>query len=303
LETAIARFKGTEASLVFGSGYLANTGLIPALIGKGGLILADRLIHASLFDGCHLSGADLRIFGHNDVEQIGTLLSRRSASRPTLIVTEGVFSMDGDLAALPAICDLADRYEAVLYVDDAHGTGVMGPQGRGTSEHFGVAARLPFHVGTLGKALGTSGGYIAGPSDTVAYCLNVARTFLFSTAPPPAIAAATEAAIHIIDQDPDRRTRLWDNRRYMVDGLAQLDYRTTATQSPIVPILIGSAERACAVSERLLDAGIYAPAIRPPTVPPGSSRIRLTISSEHSRDDIDHLLLALRNACRDTPAS
>jgi glycine C-acetyltransferase/8-amino-7-oxononanoate synthase len=303
LETAIARFKGTEASLVFGSGYLANTGLIPALIGKGGLILADRLIHASLFDGCHLSGADLRIFGHNDVEQIGTLLSRRSASRPTLIVTEGVFSMDGDLAALPAICDLADRYEAVLYVDDAHGTGVMGPQGRGTSEHFGVAARLPFHVGTLGKALGTSGGYIAGPSDTVAYCLNVARTFLFSTAPPPAIAAATEAAIHIIDQDPDRRTRLWDNRRYMVDGLAQLDYRTTATQSPIVPILIGSAKRACAVSERLLDAGIYAPAIRPPTVPPGSSRIRLTISSEHSRDDIDHLLLALRNACRDTPAS
>jgi glycine C-acetyltransferase/8-amino-7-oxononanoate synthase len=296
LESALAKFKGAEAALTFGSGYLANLGVIPALIGAGGLILADRLCHASLIDGCRLSGADFRIYRHNDVAHLKSLLAKRPAKRETLIVTDGVFSMDGDLAPLPELIALADRYGAQLYIDDAHGTGVMGAQGRGTLEHFELEDRIPFHMGTLGKALGTSGAYVVGSADTIQYLLNTARTFLFATAPPPATAAATVAALRIVQQEPERRARLRENRRHLHAGLTELGFRMAASESPILPIIIGDAEKTLALAGHLLELGVYAPAIRPPTVPKGTSRIRVTVTSEHSRAQLDRALAAFRTA-------
>jgi glycine C-acetyltransferase/8-amino-7-oxononanoate synthase len=296
LESALAKFKGAEAALTFGSGYLANLGVIPALIGAGGLILADRLCHASLIDGCRLSGADFRIYRHNDVAHLKSLLAKRPAKRETLIVTDGVFSMDGDLAPLPELIALADRYGAQLYIDDAHGTGVMGAQGRGTLEHFELEDRIPFHMGTLGKALGTSGAYVVGSADTIQYLLNTARTFLFATAPPPATAAATVAALRIVQQEPERRARLRENRRHLHAGLTELGFRMAASESPILPIIIGDAEKTLALAGHLLELGVYAPAIRPPTVPKGTSRIRVTVTSEHSRAQLDRALAAFRRA-------
>ena len=195
LESALATFKQTEAALVFSSGYLANVGAVTCLIGRGGLILADRLCHASLLDGCRLSGADLRVYRHADSVHVETLLKRRASSRPTLIVTDGLFSMDGDVAPLPELAALAQRYGAMLYVDDAHGTGVMGPTGRGTIEHYGLENQIPFHMGTLGKALGSSGAYIAGPRDLIDMLMNTSRPFIFTTAPPPGSMAAAEAGL------------------------------------------------------------------------------------------------------------
>lgn len=300
LETALAKFKGTEAALVFGSGYLANLGVIPALIGTGGLILADRLCHASLIDGCRLSGAGFRVYRHNDVAHLKSLLAKRPSKRDTVIVTEGVFSMDGDLAPLPELIELADRYGARLFVDDAHGIGVMGVQGRGTIEHFGLDDRIPFHMGTLGKALGTSGAYVAGPAGLIQYLINTARTFLFATAPPPATAAATVAALRVLQAEPDRRTRLWNNRNYLQAGLKDLGFRLTGSASPILPIVIGNAQKTVAMADRLLELGVYAPAIRPPTVPKETSRIRVTVTSEHSRAQLDRALAAFRQAGRES---
>ncbi len=300
LETALAKFKGTAAALVFGSGYLANLGVIPALIGTGGLILADRLCHASLIDGCRLSGAGFRVYRHNDVAHLKSLLAKRPSKRDTVIVTEGVFSMDGDLAPLPELIELADRYGARLFVDDAHGTGVMGAQGRGTIEHFGLDDRIPFHMGTLGKALGTSGAYVAGPAVLIQYLINTARTFLFATAPPPATAAATIAALRVLQAEPERRTRLWNNRNYLHAGLKDLGFRLTGSASPILPIIIGEAQQTVAMADRLLELGVYAPAIRPPTVPKETSRIRVTVTSEHSRAQLDRALAAFRQAGRES---
>lgn len=294
LETALACFKGTEASLVFGSGFLANLSLIPVLSTPGGLILADRLCHASLIDGCRLSGADLRIFRHRDLAQLEALLARRAASRDTLIVTDGIFSMDGDAAPLLELVDLAERYDAKLLVDDAHGTGVMGTHGRGTLEHFGVEERLSFHMGTFGKALGTSGAYVVGSCTLVDYLVNVARAFIYTTAPPPATAAASLAALSVLQAEPDRRTRLWTNRQYFHAGLTALGFRTTNTISPIIPVLIGDPVKAVEMARLLLEHDILAPAIRPPTVPKGSSRIRTTVSSEHTREQLDHVLAAFK---------
>lgn len=296
LERTLARFKQTASALVFGSGYLANLGLIPALVGSGGLILADRLSHASLIDGCRLSGATLRVFHHRDLDHLERLLTRRPARRDPLIVTEGVFSMDGDLSPLPDLIDLAERHGARVLVDDAHGTGIMGPQGRGSLEHFGVEHRLPFHMGTLSKALGTSGAYVVGPDSLIGYLVNTARSFIYTTAPPPATAAASSAAITLVRSEPERRARLWENRHYWYAGLKALGFRMTESGSPILPVLIGSPEQATAMATRLLELGVYAPAIRPPTVPKGTSRIRTTVTSEHARAQLDSALKAFAQA-------
>jgi glycine C-acetyltransferase/8-amino-7-oxononanoate synthase len=267
LEQALAQFKGAASALTFGSGYLANVGAIPALIDRGGLILADRLCHASLIDGCRLSGADVRIYRHNDMEHLAALLAKRRAGRRTLIVTDGVFSMDGDLAPLPELATLAHSYEAHLYVDDAHGTGVMGAHGRGTVEHYGVEARIPLHMGTLGKALGSSGAFIAGPDPSIQYLLHRCRSFMFGTAPTPGSAAAAVAALQIVVREPERRRRLWDNRERLCAGFRRLGFTLAPTASPIIPILIGRAETALRFAEQLLANDIFAPAVRPPTVP------------------------------------
>ncbi len=293
LERALADFHGTESALLFGAGYLANLGIIPSLIEQGGLILADRLCHASMIDGCKLSRADFRVFHHRDITHVESLLKRRASTRPTLIVTEGVFSMDGDLASLPELADLAERYDAILYVDDAHGTGVMGRTGRGTLEHFDLAQRIPFHIGTLSKALGGHGAYVVGSKALTDYLVNKARPFIFTTAPAPATAAAASAALAVIQREPERRARLWSNRQRLVHGLHTLGFRTTQTESPIVPILVGDAAVASTFAEQLLVHGVYAPAIRPPTVPEGTSRIRLTVTSEHTSDQIDEALRGL----------
>ncbi len=271
---------------------MANLGTIPNLVGRGGLILADRLCHASLTDGCRLSGADFRVFRHQDSAHVESLLKRRQTNRPTLIVTDGLFSMDGDLAPLPELVSLAEQYEATLYVDDAHGTGIMGPTGRGTIEHFGLEREIPFHMGTLGKALGSSGAYVVGPRDMIEYLVNTSRPFIFTTASPPGTAAAASAALAVVQREPERRTRLWANRQRLFDGLQRLGFRMTQTVSPILPILIGDAAKALAFAEQLLTHGVYAPAIRPPTVPGETSRIRVTVTSEHTPDQIDEALHA-----------
>jgi glycine C-acetyltransferase/8-amino-7-oxononanoate synthase len=296
LELALAQFKGTGAALTFGSGYLANLGTIPTLIGRGGLILADRLCHASLLDGCKLSGADLRVYRHGDVEHLRALLARRARGRRTLIVTDGLFSMDGDLALLSDLAESAHRYEAELYVDDAHGTGIMGSTGRGTIEHFGLESRIPFHMGTLGKALGSIGAYVVGPATLIDYLINTSRSFIFTTAPPPASAAAAATALRILQQDPDRRTRLWANRERLASGLKNLGFQLTASVSPIMPILVGDAQTAMIFAEQLFKEGVYAPAIRPPTVPESTSRIRVTITSEHTPTQIEQALGAFERA-------
>jgi glycine C-acetyltransferase/8-amino-7-oxononanoate synthase len=296
MERALARFKKTASALAFGSGYLANLGTIPALIGRGGLILADRLCHASLIDACRLSGADFRVYHHNDLAHLATLLSRRKAVRRTLVVTDGVFSMDGDVAPLPELFDLARRYDAELYVDDAHGTGVMGETGRGTLEHFHLEDAVPFHMGTLSKAVGCIGGFVAGTEPLVTYLLNTSRSFMYTTAPPPGAAAAVIAALGIIQREPERRQRLWANRDRLCAGLNRLGFSIGASASPIIPIIIGRADRALVFAKQLLLNGVFAPAIRPPTVPESTSRIRVTITSEHTPTQIDQALVAFQRA-------
>jgi 8-amino-7-oxononanoate synthase len=296
LESALAQFKGTEAALTFSSGYLANIGTIPALIEQGGLILADRLCHASLIDGCRLSAADFRVYRHNDPAHLETLLAKRRRARQTLIVTDGLFSMDGDLAPLPELSRLAQDYEADLYIDDAHGTGVMGLHGRGTAEHFGLDTQIPFQMGTLGKAFGSSGAYLAGSSTLIRHLINTSRSFIFTTAPPPSSAAAAMTALQVIRREPERRARLWANRERLFSGLTQLGFRLSPSVSPIMPILVGNAETALLFAGHLFEEGVYAPAIRPPTVPDATSRIRVTVTSEHTSSHIDYALTAFQRA-------
>jgi 8-amino-7-oxononanoate synthase len=298
LESSLARFKRTEAALVFSSGYLANLGTISSLIGQGGLILADRLCHASLLDGCRLSGGDLRVYRHGDSAHVEALLKRRRVNRPTLIVTDGLFSMDGDVAPLSELASLAERYGAMLYVDDAHGTGIMGPTGRGTIEHCHAESQIPFHMGTLSKALGSSGAYVAGPRDLIDVLVNTSRPFMFTTAPPPGSMAAAEAALGVVEREPNRRARLWANRELLWSGLRQLGFRLTATVSPILPILVGDAAKALCLADELLARGIYAPAIRPPAVPEDTSRIRVTVTSQHTAEHIKEALVAFEQAGR-----
>ena len=298
LETALARFKGTEAALTFAAGYLANISVIPALIGKDGLILADRLCHASLIDGCRLSGATFRVYHHRDMDHLEQLLARRPSAKSTLIVTDGLFSMDGDIAPLMDIALLAEQYEAAVFVDDAHGTGILGRTGRGTLEHCDVESRMPYHMGTLSKALGSAGAYLVGSAAFIAYLVNTCRAFTYTTAPPPASAAAGTAALRVIEQEPERRARLWHNRERLAQGLRGLGFQLNASESPIMPIIVGDPDRAVNLAQALLMSGVYAPAIRPPTVPPATSRLRLTITSEHKAEHIDHALAALEQAGR-----
>jgi 8-amino-7-oxononanoate synthase len=296
LETALARFKGTEAALTFAAGYLANISVIPVLIGKEGLILADRLCHASLIDGCRLSGAAFRVYRHRDMDHLERLLKRRPRATSTLIVTDGVFSMDGDIAPLDDIAALAERYDAAVFVDDAHGTGVLGQGGRGSLEHCKVEGRLPYHMGTLSKALGSVGAYLAGSASFIAYLVNTCRAFTYTTAPTPASAAAASAALQVIRQEPERRARLWHNRETLAGGLTRLGYQLAASESPILPILVGHSDRALSFAEALLEQGVYAPAIRPPTVPSNTSRIRVTITADHTAAHIEKALTAFQRA-------
>ena len=282
LEARLAEFEGTAAALVFPSGYAANTGVIAALVGAEDVVFCDRLNHASLVDGCRLSGARLRVFPHRDVNALeNDLQKQKSQSRRRLIVTDSVFSMDGDWAPLKDLCDLADRYEAIVLVDEAHATGLYGPHGRGLAEHFGVEDRC-LRIGTLSKALGSQGGFLAGDRDLIDGLWNRGRTQMFSTALTPAACGAVVAALRIIREEPQRREDLLQRCRDFTNGLRTAgvlpsDYAPEEF-GPIVPIPIGSAERALEKAAQLAERGYLVPAIRPPTVPRDSSRLRVSLS-------------------------
>ncbi|OGW16563.1 MAG: 8-amino-7-oxononanoate synthase [Nitrospirae bacterium GWC2_57_13] len=293
LEQTLARFKGTEAALLFNSGYAANTGIIPALASEGDAILSDGLNHASIIDGCRLSRAEVHVYSHGDMNHVESLLKKTARARRRLIVTDGVFSMEGDIAPLPDLCTLAEKYGALLMVDDAHATGVLGDSGRGTAEHFGVSGRVPVQMGTLGKALGSFGAYIAGDRDMITYILNKARSLIFSTALPPAVCAASLAALRVLEQEPWRREQLRKNvHRFVVVLMAQ-GVDVAASETPIIPIIIGDSEKALLAGQSLMDKGMFALAVRPPTVPEGTARIRMTIMATHSPEDLDRAAAAV----------
>lgn len=296
LESALGGFKGTEAALVFPSGYMANVGTITALVGKGDIVIGDRLNHASLIDGCRLSGADFRVYAHKDTEGLEGILRRSSQYRKRLIVTDGVFSMDGDLAPLPHIVELAKKYKAMLMVDDAHGTGVLGKKGKGTLEHYGLERGVDVQMGTLSKALGGIGGFVAGSKTLIEYLKNRSRPFIYTTALPVAACAAAREALKIIEEEPSKREALWRNVRCLKEGLSVQGFKGLNVQeveSPIFPIVIGDAKEAVALSRSLFEKGLWVMAIRPPTVPEGTSRLRVTVTSEHTQEHVQALLHAL----------
>ncbi len=290
LENRLAQFKGTEAALVFNSGFQANTGILSTLAGEGDVILSDQLNHASIIDGCRLSRARTAVYGHGDLDQLETNLKNSHHARRRVIVTESIFSMDGDEAPLTGIVELAEKYDAMVMVDEAHATGVFGPTGAGLVRQYGLGDRVSVQMGTLGKALGGFGAYVAGSRALRELLINRCRSFIFTTALPPAIMAMAIAAIHLVEEEPERRHRLWENCRLLSEGLKKVGFSLTALQSPILPLIIGDAERCMHFSQQLLERGIFAQGIRPPTVPPGTSRLRIAVMATHERGHIEKAL-------------
>jgi glycine C-acetyltransferase len=295
LESRIARFKGTEAALVFNSGYAANSGIIPALVGRGDLVFSDRLNHASIVDGCLLSRARFIRYPHKDMNALERLLAEHRGSGRMLIVSDGVFSMDGDLAPLPALVDLKRQYGALLVVDDAHGTGVLGKGGRGSAEQFGVAADIDIQMGTLGKALGGFGAYAAASAEVVELLVNRARSFIFSTSLPPAVLASARAALDLVDSPEGEllRRRLTRSTSLFRDALRVAGFDTMGSETQIVPALVGEAEPVMAFTRRLLEEGFYVQGIRPPTVPGGTCRLRCTLMATHDESDLERAVAAM----------
>ncbi len=296
LENALAKFKGTEAALAFSSGYAAALGTIPALVGAGDVVVVDKLVHASLVDAAKLSGAKLRVCKHNDLADLARILEWAAGQGGrTLVVAESVYSMDGDLAPLLNLVELKEQHGAWLMLDEAHATGLYGEGRRGVAEEFGVGDRVEIQMGTLGKALGAAGGYICGSNELIDLLRHRARSFVFSTAPMPAQAAAARAGIEVVQsaEGEERRTRLWSLVDELKNGLIARSWKLPVVQSAILPLMIGTEVEAVALSERLLEAGVFVPAIRYPTVAKGEARLRITVSAAHSPEDIKTLLETL----------
>ena len=304
LEERIARFKNVEACVVFQSGFTANAGTVSAILGKEDFIVSDELNHASIIDGARLSRAKILVFRHKDVAHAEEkLASIKDQPGRRLLITDGVFSMDGDIGPLPALCNLAEKYGAIMMVDDAHASGVLGRNGRGTIDHFHVHGRVDVQVGTLSKAIGALGGYVCGSRDLIDYLYHRARPFLFSTSHPPSVAATCIAAFDILESEPDRIQRLWDNTNYFKQQLTAAGFdtggRTTpASETPITPILIGDGRATMDFSRSLFEAGLMATGIAFPTVPEGKARIRTIMTSEHTREQIDQALEILTTVAR-----
>ncbi len=290
LERVISEFKRKEATIVFPTGYMANLGAISTLVSRGDLVVCDKLNHASIIDGCRLSGADFRVYAHCNMEKLENILKKSSKYNRKLIVTDSVFSMDGDLAPLPDLVTIATKYSAMLMVDEAHGTGVFGQNGRGVVEHFNLIKEVDVVMGTLSKAIGSLGGYVSGNIDLICYLRNKARSFMYTTALPPAVCAASIAGIRLIQEDPSMRESLWNNVHLIKDKLKMLNLNMISSESQIIPILIGDTQKAVEISKLLYEKGILIPAIRPPTVPANSSRLRMTVMSSHTQRDLDRLL-------------
>ncbi len=294
LAEALARFEQAESVALFPSGFAANLGTIAALVGKGDAVYSDRLNHACLIDGARLAGASVRVYPHTDVGRLGAILEReRGRFRRALIATDGVFSMDGDLAPLAALADLAERFEAMLLVDEAHGTGVFGPDGRGATSECGVAERVHVRVGTLSKALGSLGGFVAGARQLIDWLINRARPLIYSTALPPAAAAAAQEALRVAQAEPWRREHVRALGAELRGSLTAAGIEVGPSAGPIVPVLLGEPERALERAQSLHGQGFLVPAIRPPTVPAGTSRLRISLSAAHTPSDVGALINAL----------
>jgi len=290
LERRLAAFKQTEAVVVFQSGFAANAGTVSSVLGRDDVVVSDELNHASIIDGCRLSRAEIKVFPHKDVDAARKILQALPAGKRTLLITDGVFSMDGDLGALPALCSLAEEFGCIMMVDDAHASGVFGRNGRGTIDHFDVHGRVDIQVGTLSKAIGVLGGYVAGTRSLVEFLYHRARPFLFSTSHPPAVAAACIAAIDVLMEEPQIIERLWENTRFFQSGLKQLGFNTGASEGPITPVIIGDGALAMTLSDRLFESGVFAQGIAAPTVPAGKARVRTIVTATHTREELQFAL-------------
>jgi len=289
LEEQIARFKNTEACVVFQSGFAANAGTVSAILGKDDLIISDELNHASIIDGCRLSKAAIRVFKHKDMEDCERIC-RETQEWPgkKLLITDGVFSMDGDVAPLPQLCDLAEKYNCIMMVDDAHSSGVLGRNGRGTIDHLGCHGRVDVQVGTLSKAIGSLGGYVCGSRDLIEFLYHRARPFLFSTSHPPSVTATCQAAFTLLDSPEGEKLikKLWANTKFFKRRLKKLGFNTGVGETPITPIIVGDAARAFEFSRRLFEEGVFAQAVGFPTVAEGNARLRTIVTATHKRADL-----------------
>jgi glycine C-acetyltransferase len=290
LERKLAEFKKVEAVVVFQSGFTANAGTVSAILSKEDVVISDELNHASIIDGCRLSRAAIKVFPHKDVGAARRIVKDLPAGQRKLLITDGVFSMDGDLGPLPELCDLAEETGCIMMVDDAHASGVFGRNGRGTVDHFGVHGRVDVQVGTLSKAVGALGGYVAGTRSLIEFLYHRARPFLFSTSHPPAVAAACIAALDVLMEEPEIIERLWENSRFFKDGLEKLGFDTGSSESPIVPVIAGDSARAAKLSDRLFEEGVFAQAIVFPTVQKDKARVRTIVTATHTRDDLQFAL-------------
>src|SRR3954454_4532143 len=291
LEERIAAFKNVEACVVFQSGFAANAGTVSAILTPEDHIISDELNHASIIDGCRLSRAKIHVFPHKDTVAAEKILAALDGvPGRKLLITDGVFSMDGDIGPLPGLCDAADRHGAIMMVDDAHSSGVLGRNGRGTIDHFGLHGRVQVQVGTLSKAIGVLGGYVCGSRDLIEFLYHRARPFLFSTSHPPAVAAACLAAFDVLEQEPERINQLWANTRYFKQGLKDSGFDTGISETPITPVLTGDAKLAFDLSRALFEEGVLATGIAFPTVAKGKARVRTIVASTHTREDLDRAL-------------
>ena len=294
LEETIARFKGAESCLTFSTGYMANVGIISSIFGRDDMIFCDRLNHASIIDGIILSQAKFKRYPHNDMEALEEMLRAATGFRRRGIITDSVFSMDGDIAPLDKIMELARKYDCLVMIDEAHALGVMGKNGKGLAEHFGVEDKIDIQMGTLSKAAGSFGAYCCGSKELIDLLVNKARSFVYTTALPPAVAAASKKAIEIIRDEPALRQELWTNTDYFHKAILAIGFNTLSSVTPIVPIVIGESTVAVEFSKRLLEQGIFVSAIRPPTVPQNTARLRLTVMATHTREDLGYTLEKLK---------
>ena len=290
LERRLADFKKTEAVVVFQSGFAANAGTVAAVLSKEDVVISDELNHASIIDGCRLSRAAIKVFPHKDAAAARKVVSELPAAQRKLLITDGVFSMDGDLGALPQLCDIAEEFGCIMMVDDAHASGVFGRNGRGTIDHFGVHGRVDIQVGTLSKAVGALGGYVAGSRALIDFLYHRARPFLFSTSHPPAVAAACIAALDVLEQEPQIIDRLWENTRFFKTGLQTLGFNTGSSESPITPVIVGDGALAMKLSDRLFQEGVFAQGIAFPTVARDKARVRTIVTATHTRDELQFAL-------------
>ena len=290
LERRLAKFKHVESVVVFQSGFAANAGTVAAVLTKDDVIISDELNHASIIDGCRLSKAPIKVFPHKDVEAARTIMKDLPPAQKKILITDGVFSMDGDLGRVPELCALAEEYGAIMMVDDAHASGVFGKNGSGTVDHFGCHGRVDIQVGTLSKAIGVLGGYVAGSKDLIEFLYHRARPFLFSTSHPPAVTAACLAALDILETEPEWLDRLWDNTRFFKAGLETLGFNTGMSESPITPVIVGEAAAAAKMSDLLFAKGVFAQSIGFPTVARDKARLRTIVAATHTTADLQFAL-------------